>query len=212
MTGLAEKSEKTFKKWASHFDEDNWTWYFNHCYQTIYDLIGQEIHSESNILDIGCGTGGLIRKVCQLNKKGKITGVESVAEMAERARERNVNNSNVEIINTSIESFQAIDQYNIVFCVNVFHHLENPKEILTKIRSLLASDGLFVYLDPFRDNIIRLAWEYLSKYLFFREPYIKYYQKNELFQLFEETGYNISKVKEILYVILVCVLKKNEHV
>lgn len=207
-TKLAEQSNRTFRKWAQHYDHDHWTWYFEHCYRVIYALIRSEVQQNSNILDIGCGTGALVSKLSNISQKGKIIGLDPVAEMTEIARKKNQNNQNVNIYNVSFETFKTEEKFDIIFCLNVFHHLENPDRVLTKIQDLLTDNGIFVYLDPFRDNIVRLAWEYVSKYIFFREPYIKYLHKKELFGLFRATGYQVSKVRVILYVILICILRK----
>ncbi len=209
MDDLNLKTQKTFKKWASHYDKDNWSWYFNYCNSNIIKNIGPKVRNDANILDIGCGTGSLIHTLSDIAMNGKIIGIDASPEMANIARKRNKDKSNVTVLQGYIEEFDTSMTFDIIFCLNTFHHVNDKKLVLNKIAKLLNKNGIFVYLDPFRDNVIRLLWEYVSKYLLFHEPYIKYFNRNSLINMFKDSKLYLDKSYTLLYVILICVLHKN---
>jgi len=64
---LQEKTvAKQFDKMAPHYEEGPWGIYFRYCYKKIREISEPYIRPESKILDLGCGTGGLVASLSPL--------------------------------------------------------------------------------------------------------------------------------------------------
>lgn len=99
----------------------------------------------ANVLIAGCGTGqhGILRALeCNdINFTAIDISSSSLAFAIKRAKELRVNNIkfSLEDINTYTNNEFKFD---IIECVGVLHHLENPNKGLSNLNSLLADDGL----------------------------------------------------------------------
>ena len=114
----------------------------------------------NKILDIGAGTGAVMRALQEFFPKADIEGIEKNNYMRALAREL----TNLEIYEASIESFSAPAHYNLVSLSYVLNEIQNYQEIMDKIWSLstnylvIIEAGTprgFEIIATFRDFILR---------------------------------------------------------
>jgi 2-polyprenyl-3-methyl-5-hydroxy-6-metoxy-1,4-benzoquinol methylase len=98
------------------------------------DVVRQLPRPIGSVLDIGCGSGGVgpgLRRV----GASKLTGIEVVAEQAERARE-----VYDEVIAAPVE--QALDQlqgpFDTILCLDVLEHLVDPEAVMSDLHRVGA--------------------------------------------------------------------------
>lgn len=120
-------------------------------------------HGGSVALDVGCGTGNLVRKLARV--MDKVTGIEQDAATAVRAR---VTVSGIENVEVRTESFELAPlsqpRYDLVSFVAALHHL--PLEpTLVAARSLLRPGGRLVIVGLAQETSADLSLSLASVFL-----------------------------------------------
>ncbi|MHA7984844.1 class I SAM-dependent methyltransferase [Rathayibacter sp. CAU 1779] len=114
-------------------------------------------------LDVGCGTGNLLRKLADVMHD--LTGIEPDVQTAMRAR------ANLADINTATvhqASFEAVSlgqpSYDLVTFVAVLHHMPLT-QTLAAARSLVRPGGRLVIVGLARETPADLPWSVASVFL-----------------------------------------------
>ena len=113
----------------------------------ILEWTSKYILGEFKILEWGCGVGRVIRHFPQLvNKEAVIVGADINSDMIKWDL-KNIENVNFETIDylppTSFEN----NQFNIVFALSVFTHIENElqEKWFTEIKRIITENGIFLF-------------------------------------------------------------------
>jgi SAM-dependent methyltransferase len=97
------------------------------------------------VLDVGCGTGELLRLARQAGHRGRLCGLDPADAMLEQARSR----SDIEWVLGDLASVAWDREFDLVVMTgHAFQVLVHDDEIrasLTAIRSALTADGRFVF-------------------------------------------------------------------
>jgi len=138
---------------------------------------------EIKILDIG-GTEGIYNYLNENLNIQKYLCINPGADEADIGI-----TSNVEVVNTTIEEYQAGDEkYDLIILFGTISHLMNPYEAFLKLKELLKSDGLFVF--DFKDNLTRMRSVKLPfTLLHFDHPI--YFSKDSLETLVANVGLKV---------------------
>lgn len=199
-----------FTEWSLHYDEDFWSWYFRYCSKRVLKLIKElgYYNNELELLDIGCGTGIFLKGLVDDGEYKYLHGIDVTPSMLTIANRRLEDARDLVLERCAIEDFNSEKRYNVITCLNVFHHIEDQDLMLNKVSRLLEQNGIFILLDPIRDNLLRLFWEYISKKFIFNEPDIRHYTKATLIKKFNGLNFQKKQSESILYFILLSVWKK----
>jgi len=99
------------------------------------------------ILDVGCGTGGLIPSILKaVGPSGEIQAIDFAGEMVKRARKKFEGHTNVSIKCASVEDipFDALS-FDHVLCFGCFPHFDHKEKALNEMHRVLKQDGkLFI--------------------------------------------------------------------
>lgn len=136
------------------------------------------------VLDIGCGTGVLLK---WLSSKGNLhpVGIDmSPAQVAEAV----INNKNVEVYCEDAFSYLSrhVNTFSGIFCVDVLEHMRSNEEcleLLEAVRSSLKPNGFFFCRTP---NAANLTGNY-SRYMDLTHSRI--FTASSLMQLFSAAGF-----------------------
>ncbi|KOG16088.1 class I SAM-dependent methyltransferase [Streptomyces viridochromogenes] len=101
-------------------------------------------------LDVGCGTGDLVRLLAARADKG-VVGVDSDAGIAGRARELTPPGAPVTFIVADAPGGIPEGPYDVIACVAVLHHLPLG-ETLARLRRQLTPGGTLVVVGLARDE------------------------------------------------------------
>lgn len=98
----------------------------------------------NSVLDIGCRTGDFLM---HWNKNVERVGVETAELSADIAKTRGLH-----IIRDFVENVSFRHKFDVVSCYALLEHIEKPKQLLDKIKSVCAKNGVVVILVPAFDS------------------------------------------------------------
>jgi SAM-dependent methyltransferase len=131
--------------WAEHFDDparDEW--------QRPHDVLRVlALPEDATVADLGAGTGYFAVRIARAVPGGTVlaTDIEPdmVRHLKKRASEEQLDNL-VPILGRARDP--GLDRpVDLVFTCNVFHHIEDPAAVFTRVRERLAPEGRVVIVD-----------------------------------------------------------------
>jgi trans-aconitate 2-methyltransferase len=101
-----------------------------------------------SVIDLGCGTGELTRRLADELPGSEVLGVDSSPEMLERAR--GLANARLRFEQGSIEAVE--DQWDLVFSHAALHWVEDHRRLIPKLFSLVRPGGQLAVQLPSNHN------------------------------------------------------------
>ena len=128
-----------FSRWARTYD-DSWVQrFFDRVHQTMLNVVANEASEPQSILDVGCGTGRLLRKAGARWPAARLIGADPAEGMVEVAR-RTTPAATFHI--AMAESLPLPDaSVDIVLSSASFHHWSDQAAGLREIARVLRLDG-----------------------------------------------------------------------
>lgn len=114
------------------------------------------IGSKPRILDLGCGEGHITEAMRQSMEHGEFTGLDYSLSAIEYA-----NNHFPDIdfsVGDALNAPYTSDYFDVVVCNNLWEHIPDPLNLLTKIKLLLRPGGYIIMSTPSRyrmGNLLR---------------------------------------------------------
>lgn len=145
-----------------------------------------QIHEGSSVLEIGCGTANYLNLINQLTQ-AEVWGVDRSQGMLNKAKKKCPNAIFVE--DDAVELSKIPDgTFNLVYMVDVIHHIKNIHTMFQNIKRVLKEGGLLMIFSDSHDHIRnRLTTKYFPETL---DPELERYQDTpELIRSLSEVGY-----------------------
>jgi 2-polyprenyl-3-methyl-5-hydroxy-6-metoxy-1,4-benzoquinol methylase len=104
------------------------------------------------ILDVGCGTGELTKKLVPYSTE--IIGIDISENMVNEALKRN-NDEKIKYINISVEKYleETDRKFDIIISIAALHHM-NEEKILEAMKNKLTKGGRIIILDLVKGGIV----------------------------------------------------------
>jgi ubiquinone/menaquinone biosynthesis C-methylase UbiE len=110
----------------------------------------------ASILDIGCGTGRLLRRAARRVPDARMTGVDASEEMIRVARASVNGTAPIRFVHGFAEDMPFGDEsFDLVVTTMSFHHWSDQSLGLREARRVLAPDGTFVLVDALAAGWVR---------------------------------------------------------
>jgi SAM-dependent methyltransferase len=108
--------------------------YNNYIYQESINYIKSELNKKHIVLDLGCASGNITKKISPFVKK--IVGIDFNQILIEEAKKNN-SNYNIEYIVSDIFDYlkKIKKNFDILILSHVLEHLDNPYDFLNKIKN-----------------------------------------------------------------------------
>lgn len=140
-----------FDRWASKY-ERSWTQrlFFRPVHQRVAELATGMAPSPRRVLDVGCGTGALLRILAGHLPDADLVGADASAEMIRMAETSNPFPEKLRFVRAAAEQLPFTDRhFDLVLSTISFHHWADQAKGLGEIARGLVSGGAFILADHF---------------------------------------------------------------
>lgn len=147
-----------FNRWAATYDRHRLQrLVFEPMQQTTLDLASAQVASPGAILDIGCGTGRLLRSAQARFPGATLEGVDAAAEMVRQAEASTPVGSGIQFRQATAEALPFPDsRFDLVFSTMTFHHWSDQRKGIAEIGRVLAPGGRWLIADFMPTGVMRL--------------------------------------------------------
>ncbi len=137
---------QTFENWSGNYERSLGQYFlFDPVHRAALDFIPADFAPQL-ILDLGCGTGRLLRKAALRWPGARLVGVDPAEGMIAQARQRTPGaRFQVRTAETLAMPECAFD---LVLSTMSFHHWFDQAQALQQVARILRPDGYFVLADP----------------------------------------------------------------
>jgi trans-aconitate methyltransferase len=115
--------------------------------QLIEDAIASRTAPTRHVIELGCGPGKLLADLAGRRPEIAFTGVEIDPKMVEHARDRH-RLLNVRYELADITRNELPGRCDLLFSIDVLHHVHDLPPFLTAVRRLLETGGTWVAVEP----------------------------------------------------------------
>jgi ubiquinone/menaquinone biosynthesis C-methylase UbiE len=147
-----QASSERFDRWSQTYEKSfTWRFFFN----PIHERVAREAGDVSgmSVLDVGCGTGDLLRRLAEAGAS-QLIGADSSEGMLEVARGLRRGASNIEFIKSSAESLPlGASEFDMVISCVAFHHFPDPKGALSEMARVMKPGGRLLLCDMCGEGI-----------------------------------------------------------
>src|SRR5690606_6792552 len=99
------------------------------------------------VLDVGCGTGSISKDIANIvGDSGKVIGIDNTEKFIISGKETYGNTQNLHLIHADFFSFETQEKFDLIASARTLQWLNNPKEALLKMKSLLKPNGIISIL------------------------------------------------------------------
>ena len=180
------KSKNSFNKQAEKYDTSDYSKYPRECYPFVLNAINN-IHF-NKVLDLGCGTGVILKEISSINSDVELFGLDLSENMIAKATQRLGTTATLSVGDAENLPY-ADNTFDLVCCVESFHHYPNPKKALSEINRVLKNGGLFLLCDTWTRSPIRQILNFFIR--FSSDGDVHIYSENEISKLLKVTGFEM---------------------
>lgn len=203
---MADPVVAEYARAAEHYDE-KWAFYVEAT--TRETLRRLPMTSGARVLDVGCGTGELMRRLRAKYPHAVLAGLDPVAEMLAVARGKLSGNEDLRTGYADALPWGA-GTFDVVVSCNMFHYISHPVEALREMGRVLRPGGSLVLTDWCDDY---LACRVCNLYLrLTNRAFYKTYRQAECRELLHAAGYRDVTIERYkiswLWGLMTAVVKK----
>lgn len=175
MPNEKQKSKDAFNRQAATYDYDMKGSHARAIYPVLLDKLSTI--SYQTALDLGCGTGEMMKLILERESGKSLYGIDLSENMLEVAK--NKLGERAAFCLGDAEHLPYSDHtFDVVYCNDSFHHYPAPERVLAEIRRVLKTDGTFLLGDCWQPPVIRTIVNLCMKHS--REGDVKIYSKQEI--------------------------------
>ncbi len=146
-----------FNRWAATYDRHVLQrLVFEPVQRTLLEMAAVEVPKPGAILDVGCGTGRLLRAAEPMFPLARLEGVDAAAEMIRYARAALPAGSRITFAQATAESLPFPDGvFDLVFSTMTYHHWADQRQGIVEVARVLASGGRWLLADFVASGLMR---------------------------------------------------------
>ena len=146
------------------------------------------------VLDMGCATGNMGRKLLEIGKAKEVIGMELFETAATEAAKfyKKVHVGDVEAMTLDYEAY-----FDYVICGDILEHPKDPYSVVKRVYRWLKPGGSVLICLPNVRNyhvvkalVFRGKWEYVSAGIMDR-THLRFFTKSSLRGMVEEAGFQV---------------------
>ena len=124
--------------------------YYDQMIQALIDSIQFDTFNKIRIIDLGCGTGTIAKRLADKFPNSKIVCLDIASKMIEIAKYKLQDHNNTEFIVGDFSKIDFHEQFDVVVSSLALHHIQTDnekKEFYSKIYTILTNSGQFINAD-----------------------------------------------------------------
>ncbi len=183
-----ELSKKAFDKQAGNYDFDKNGKHARKQYKHILNKVDKL--KFSNVLDVGFGTGEILKNIMEKYPDKNYYGIDISENMLKKAGEKLKNEANLSLTLGDSENLPYEDEkFDLILVNDSFHHYPNPNRVVREIFRVLKKRGHLILSDYYKSFFIRLI---MNTFISFSiDGDVKIYSKREMENFLKEAGFKI---------------------
>ena len=158
-----------FDEWASTY-EQHWMqrMVFEPIQKTLLGLAAEQVSRPGSILDVGCGTGKLLRATLARFPDARLEGVDAAPQMVQTAIHLLPPGSSIHVQQATAEALPFPEnRFDLVFSTMTFHHWADQAKGVSEVARVLAPGGRWLLCDFVGKGIVRRVTQLLRLHRFF---------------------------------------------
>ena len=187
MANEKQKSKKAFNQQAVTYDQDMRGQHARSLYPILLEKLSDI--SYHSALDLGCGTGEMIKMILEQDAQKSLTGIDLSEKMLEIAKGKLNDRAKLLLGDSEHLPFQD-GTFDVVYCNDSFHHYPAPENVLAEVTRDLKTGGLFLMGDCWQPFIGRTIMNFYMKRS--NEGDVKIYSEQEIRFMFEKYFINVQ--------------------
>jgi SAM-dependent methyltransferase len=162
--------------------EDRHFWFQgrNPIISSIVRQLIKDMPSGYRVVEVGCGTGSVLRCLENVCADGHVYGLDLFREGLTYAQKR----VECPLIQGDILNPPFGAQFDLIGMFDVLEHLPNDVEILRSLHAMLAPHGALVLTVPAYQSL----WSYFDE----ASRHVRRYEKDQLFDRLEKAGFHVE--------------------
>ncbi|WP_375318882.1 bifunctional 2-polyprenyl-6-hydroxyphenol methylase/3-demethylubiquinol 3-O-methyltransferase UbiG [Candidatus Tisiphia endosymbiont of Oplodontha viridula] len=164
--------------------------------------------SNLEIIDVGCGGGLITSPLCKLN--AIVTGIDALQSNIDIATQyASSQNLNIQYLKSTVEELVSLNdlnkkQYDVVLCLEVIEHIDNPSDFVKNLASLVKPDGMIIISTINRTiksyMLAILMAEYVLNWVSKNtHDHSKFLKPSEIYSMFNDNNIELKELKGLTY-------------
>ena len=139
------------------------------------------------VLEVGCGTGVVLRRLAGMCDRGEVLGLDLYPEAVSLAQERT---GCQVVVGDILTPPLSLGEFDIVGAFDVLEHLADERRTLMALSKMLKSDGSLVLTVPAHSSL----WSYFDV----AACHCRRYDRRQLVKLLQENQFEITYLTEFM--------------
>lgn len=187
MNTIKENSKAAFNQQAATYDKDIKGQHARSLYPVLLEKLSHIPFQSA--LDLGCGTGEMLRLILQKDIHKELCGIDLSEEMLAVAKSKLT--EKVKLFLGDSESLPfSNNSFDVVYCNDSFHHYPTPQNVIREVHRVLKPGGTFLMGDSWQPFVGRVIMNFYMRHS--KEGDVKIYSKAQLVSMLSECFHDVS--------------------
>lgn len=197
-----QRKQLFFDQWATYYDILLTTPFYQAVHKRM--LTYAEIPATGYVLDLGCGTGKLFKRLGKLYPDLTGVGLDLSPEMIAQAEAKNMHGDRLRFTLGNAEAMPFADNsFDVVFNTISFLHYPNPEKVLAEVQRVLKPAGK-LYLADFGKGEL---WQ--GQTVPFSPGGIRFYSREERTAMGDRAGLQTVAHHYLMFGVLLTIWQKH---
>ena len=187
MNTAKENSKAAFNQQAATYDKDIKGQHARSLYPALLEKLSHIPFQSA--LDLGCGTGEMLKLILQQDVGKELYGIDLSEKMLHVAKSKLP--EQVKVLLGDSEALPFPDNtFDVVYCNDSFHHYPAPTNVLREVHRVLKPGGTFLMGDCWQPLVGRIIMNFYMRHS--KEGDVKIYSEAEIVSMLSEYFRNVS--------------------
>lgn len=192
MTDYKNLSKSAFNVQANTYDVDKNGKHARGQYKYVLNEL-QQLDFQK-ILDVGCGTGEILKSITERYSFAQLYGLDISEEMLKQANDKLKGTATL-ILGDAENITLETNSFDLLLCTDSFHHYPNPQQAISEFYRVLKHGKFLLIADYWKPFPIRQIMNLFISYS--NEGDVKICSKKEIIEFLKRGGFQEITYKKI---------------